>query len=819
MAAWSQTSRALSRHPRWLLLIAAILAVLVNCYPIIFCGRSFVSPNNGAPNNGGNSLLYDTTPTLPGYTDEHIADLHGADTGAIMWHDIPNAFVEARGLFREGALPFWNRCKNAGDPMLPQAISMFGDPLHFIVLAGGASAWAWDLKFLAAKALFCFGCGWLVLLLTRHLGLSLVFTAAAAYCGLFNFVPNHPGFFVFCYTPWILLSAIRALMGTGSRRFAWGLIWLVGDTGCFNAGHVEAAVVCIGGLNVIGLVYALLEARNGRARWRAVAVMAAMTALFLGLNAPVWLPFLSYLPASFNLHTDVVIEQFPLHLLAGLGDDCFYHAVQEGPLAEGPGGTMFALFGTLFALASWRELRSERFFTVSLAAFTVWAGFIFGYIPAAWVEHLPLIRRIGHIRADFSYLAVFHLLIGSAYGSLALIRTVDLQLVWRRWLASAIGLGLIELIFFWFTRAVEKPSEFYLYVAAVTACVLSAPLLYLWLRGAAGARRIAGGLALGLLLFAPHARFGLYTFGPEGWVIQPGVRVPLDAPSEAVEYMRRNAKEPFRATGLAWDLYGGYGAVYGLEDIKGVSALMNPYYNELCTHYPGIERDSYLLELDDPAAAKNLLSMLNVRYLAMNRADPPPDDLPYRLAGKYDLTVFENDAVWPRAFFASRLREYGGVDDFVSALGKDGGTPFVAMSRADLAGHPELLMLVAGSGSSTIQPASGYRLETNVTSFEIDAPASGVALLAETYVAQGFTVEVNGASHPVLRLNHALKGVYLDRPGHYRVTFRYRPPHWGLAMALFYASLAVIGMAALAGVPSFWALSLKRSRLLEIPCR
>jgi len=779
------------------------VAVLWNCYPIVFCGRSFVSPNNGAPTNGGNSLLYDTVPTLPGYFDERIADLHGADTGAIMWHDVPNAFVEARNLMQQGALPFWNRYKNAGDPLLTQGISMFGDPLHFIVLAGGGSAWAWDGKFLAAKWLFCFGCGWLVLDLTRRLGLALLFTVASAFCGLFHFVPNHPGFFVFCYSPWILLSVMRALTESGPRRIGWGLLWLAANTGCFNAGHVEAAVVCIGGLNLTGFIHVLAESKS--VRRRVVGAMAALTALFAGLNAPVWMPFLSYLPASFNLHTDVVIEQFPFYLVAGLFDDRFYQAVQEGPLAQGPGGTMFVLFGMLFALVSFRELQREKFFFINLAALVVWGGFIFGYIPVALVEHLPLIRAIGHIRADFSYLAIFQSLIGSAYGCLALVRLSEAGAIWRRWAAAAGGLVLVELLFFWCTRTIAKPADFPVYVAMVTFCVLAAPPMYLFCRRTVGARGFASRLALGVLLFLPHARFGLYTFGPDRWMLQPGVRARLDFPSKAVESMKHGARDPFRTTGLAWDLYGGYGAVYGLEDIKGVSALMNPYYMDLCGRYPGVERDSYLIELPDPAAARNLLSMLNVRYLVLNPHDPPPGGLPYRLTGRYDLTVFENEAVWPRAFFVNKLRTYHGIDDFVSLLEQYGESPFAAISEADLAHHPALRALAESPAAMTVRAASGYRLGANETSFEIEAPTSGLALVSETYVADGFTVEVNGVAREVLRLNHAFKGVFLDRPGHYLVTFRYAPPHWALASALFLASMALIGAGAVATMRGDWS--------------
>jgi len=788
----------LSRRPRWFLAITALAVVLLNCYPIVFCGRSFVSPNNGAPTDGGNSLMYDTSPTLPGYFDERIADLHGADTGAIMWHDVPNAFVEARNLWQQRAMPLWNRYKNAGDPLLAQGISMFGDPLHLIVLAGGGSAVAWDIKFLVAKVLFCLGCGWLVLLLTRQQRLALFYTVVAAYCGLFNFIPNHPGFFVFCYGPWILLSAMRVLTESGPRRIGWGLLWLVANTGCFNAGHVEAAVVCISGLNLTGLVSVLAEKNS--ARWRAVGLMAALTAIFAGLNAPVWIPFLSYLPDSFNLHTDVVIEQFPLYLIAGLFDDSFYHAVQDGPMAMGPGGTIFVLFGTLFSLASYRELRQETFFKINLVASVVWGGFIFGYIPPALVEHLPLIRGIGHIRVDFSYLAIIQLLIGSAYGCLALARFVEAKEVWRRWFLAAGGLVLIELIFFWSTRTIEKPLELYLYVATITLCVLLVPPMYLFCERTVGAPRLAGCLALGVLLFLPHARFGLYTFGPDRWLLQPGKRAQLDFSSEAVKSMQRDAREPFRATGLAWDLYGGYGAVYDLEDIKGVSALMNRYYMELCTHYPGVERDSYLIELSDPTAAKNLLSMLNVRYLLQNPRDPAPDGLPYRLAGKYDLTIFENDAVWPRAFFADSIRTYQGVDDFVSLLEQYGGSPFAAISEADLDRHPKLRTLAEHPGSMTVRSGFDYKRSANETTFEIEAPARGIVLVSETYVGGAFTAEVNGEAREVLRLNHALKGVFLDKPGHYLLTFRYSPPHWALALTLFFASSTLIGVGAVAWV-------------------
>ena len=89
---------------------------------------------------------------------------------------------------------------------------MIGRPVTWIVISGRGAAGAWDLKFLVAKFLFCVGFGWLILRLFGSLPLSLLFTALSAYCGAFFFVYSHAIiFFVFCYAPWILLSAAQLL--------------------------------------------------------------------------------------------------------------------------------------------------------------------------------------------------------------------------------------------------------------------------------------------------------------------------------------------------------------------------------------------------------------------------------------------------------------------------------------------------------------------------------------------------------------------------------------------------------------------------------
>src|SRR5438445_629815 len=78
-------------------------------------------------------------------------------------------------------------------------------------ILGHGSALAWDIKFLLAKFLFCCGFGLLILRLLGNGPLSLIYSALAAWCGAFFYINNHPAFFVFCYAPWILLSALAFL--------------------------------------------------------------------------------------------------------------------------------------------------------------------------------------------------------------------------------------------------------------------------------------------------------------------------------------------------------------------------------------------------------------------------------------------------------------------------------------------------------------------------------------------------------------------------------------------------------------------------------
>jgi hypothetical protein len=150
--------------------------------------------------------------------------------------------------------------------------------------------------------------------------LGLLFAILGAYCGAFFYINNHQVFFVFTYAPWILLSAIRLLDVNGGDYFRWGLVWLLVNFACFNAGFVEVAVILIAGLNLAALVHALLECRR-RVEWGMVlGRMATGTGLFLGLTAPMWLSFLAALQGAYSVHEQIQVVQLPLKCAAGMFD-------------------------------------------------------------------------------------------------------------------------------------------------------------------------------------------------------------------------------------------------------------------------------------------------------------------------------------------------------------------------------------------------------------------------------------------------------------------------------------------------------------------
>ncbi|MDO8543695.1 MAG: hypothetical protein Q7S40_24910 [Opitutaceae bacterium] len=93
---------ALGARPGRAIGLVALLATVFSAYPVVFLGKSYVSPNLGT------ILLYENYPTLPGSTDATMTDVKLSDIGAVMWQHVPFSMIQHRAL-RQGELPLWNR--------------------------------------------------------------------------------------------------------------------------------------------------------------------------------------------------------------------------------------------------------------------------------------------------------------------------------------------------------------------------------------------------------------------------------------------------------------------------------------------------------------------------------------------------------------------------------------------------------------------------------------------------------------------------------------------------------------------------------------
>jgi hypothetical protein len=315
-------------------------------------------------------------------------------------------------------------------------------------------------------------------------------------------------------------------------------------------------------------------------------------------------------------------------------------------------------------------------------------------------------------------------------------------------------------------------------------------------------------LALGVLL----GRNGLHysTTYQEVYFTAPAVRADLQAPSAAVTFMKTIAgAEPFRAVGTANNLFPGFSAVYGLEGVNGPDAVMNPAYTELLLAAGLLHSGDWRVLLPPAMLAQfqPILDLLNVRFCATGPGAAPPGGT-YSRAADLDLAIYASPTVWPRAFFTDTVIALREPKDLIALARQAGGRPFAAIAAPDLTGQATLARLPREFARRQVVPATDYRLTNNTTSFVIHAPRAGVIVLHESYFPGDFRVTMNGKPADDFRVNHAFKGIAVEAPGLYRVTFAYRPRHWTLALSLAGLGLALVA----AGIVGFTVIE-KRSGL------
>jgi hypothetical protein len=278
--------------------------------------------------------------------------------------------------------------------------------------------------------------------------------------------------------------------------------------------------------------------------------------------------------------------------------------------------------------------------------------------------------------------------------------------------------------------------------------------------------------------FGAHARVGF-----DNYVYNPAPRVDMDAESPVIEALRDDLVEPFRAIRVDLGFMPGWTAVYGIEVPSGPDAVASKAYRELLNASSLDFAWDWLLTArsDRIKQDRPIYDALNVRDYVRPAAERGTALPPLELEMQADVDWLQSTSAWPRAFFTDRVAIYHEPADLITLFRGAGAKPIAALQREDAEFSP---INQAEPDARVVVPATKYRLTTNTTTFTIAAPSAGLVTLLETWWDDDFRVLVNGERADVLRVNHASKGVFLDAPGTYEITFSYWPHHFTLTLGL-----------------------------------
>jgi hypothetical protein len=777
------------RRPYVALVLAATLGVAWQMYPIVFGGRSLVSPDNGPV-----LLLYEKMPTLPGYTKPEGDDSMGADVGALMWAHMPYSAVQHKAIFEHHEWPLWDRYNLCGIPLLGQGQILLGNPLHALVIAADSADWAWDLEFVLTRWLFAFTLGVAALLFGAGLAGAVALAFSASFIGLFAYYYNHPAIFSVAYAPLILVAWAGIVRGRSPRALAaWLGLLLLGSLMELTSGTAKEAVVLMLGMHATGALMLLRSGQSKGLRGRKLLVVGATGVIFVLLTAPHWITFLTVLKQSQTSYdAPGAVLNSPWQIV-GLFDDMFFRELQPKERHGMPAANFLALLGVGWGLLRFRVLPARRTWTSLAFATGATAALVYGLVPTALLVRLPFLANIHHIDKTFSCVLVVQVLLLAAFGWRQLLRDLGQPGYLATHVQFVAGVAVLVLLYFAFaTKAIMSPF-FVLYLEMLMLAVMFWPGVAGWL-AQLGWRRLAHALlAVGAVLclwrhgeYGPHKRFNDY-------VVNPGQRVNLRLKSQAMDLVKRSMTEPFRVLGLGLNLCPGYGAMYGVETIYGVDALRNRRIHELMAAYDF--RRAWMWEKLDtvssvPARAR-LRDSLGIRYyLGTSGSRRRPSGV--RLLANLDMDVFERPEAWPRAFFTDAVLMGEGAPAVAGFVNSGDGHPLAVLAPDDRWRVPGAQIINHGTASRTVNPAFAYQLAENDITFKVNATGPGVVVLGETYYPDAFQVRLDGRTVPYFPVNHAFKGIFVEYAGEHIVTFRYRGQHFGLSLHLAQAGLVLM---------------------------
>jgi hypothetical protein len=719
--------------------------------------------------------------------------------------------------FRAGRLPMWTPWNFAGAPFIWPKFSPFF-ALQSCTASPVVLAWSQLLAAIVVGVgayLFC----------QRVLAVSFWPGAIAAWCyPLTAFFVLWQGFGVCVpvyWLPWVLLAVNETARRT-SPLAPLGLS--IGTALVLTSGQLDvgAQVLLVAGLYGLWCLY---DAYPGQ--WLQRQARKAVLSLVLGwglgilLAAPYVLPVLEYTHAGARMvRRSAGQEERPpvgLRALPEIVLPDFYGAdggksVRFGrdPQPESAAAAYAGLVATLlFAPLAWCSRRHRRinvFCALLLLASLSWCLNIPGFVS---LLRLPGLNMMSHNRLVFA--SSFAVLAMSAVG-IEVLRQGPVPWRWWLWLPPALLAGFCALCLY---RAMFLPEPIDTQLGTALLQGFSPP----WIHDLEGVRRVqlwfewhyfaaAGWCGLTLFgwwllrcrpLWQSQILFslGVLLVGELLWFAHdrrpqcdPALYFP---PVSTLEQIARSA--PGRIIGVNC-LPASLASVCGLRDIRGYDAVDPARLVELtaAAGSPQSRRHPYALtqwlspdtnvDAQGKLTLSPVLDMLGVRYV-IGRGVPPPTVRPaYQ---EPDYWVLVNSNALARAYVPKRVQLEADADARLNKL-------ISPLFDPREVAYVETALALPASCRGRAKLVSEIPTRIKVA---LQMETAGLVVLADLW-DRGWRAYLNGKSIPIVRANHAIRGVAVPA-GEGMLEFRYEPASftWGLRLATLATALlgGWVGMA------------------------
>ncbi len=791
------TSRAARRRWQWAIVIAG--AVFLQCVlnGSALIGQTVMLPL-GVLAQGRNYLPPD--PKAPPVEAAQSV----AFSDSVLNYEFSRRFAVEE--FRAGRVPMWDPYSYAGVPFTHFGKYSPFNCVYFAFPGPITLAWMHLLKCLVATA-------GAFAVFRKIVGARFWPAAVGAWCypltGYFVLWQSFPISFVVAWYPALLVAVASVVR----RSTGLGVIALAAFTTLtVLAGHADVGAQAIVASGLFG-VWCLIRRYRSHGRAATLWAAAALTTGWgagLALSAPYLLPLLEYAKTGqrIALRTAGAEERPPgelLDLLPMLIADwdgshrtgaAFF---ANGNQMEGPAGAYVGLLATLamapLAWASRRHRALNIFWGITALLGAAWAIGIPGLVD---LLRLPGLNMVSHNR--FVFVTGFALLALAVTG---LNRVWNRWPKWQPWFAAP-GVLLAIILLASLARMTSLPANFEdrllrmpepeakllrAELASIyqLAALVSAIGVVVWVAfalgraGPRGTRWLAAGMLLELIVWAKG-------YNPQS---DPRLYFP---PIAVIERIKEAGNE--RAVAVLC-LPANLTQTLGLRDVRGYDGIdprpvlevldrtrepfdSSPPYARTQSYIPAIQISSEG-RLRVPAA----LSMLNVRYLILpaklDSATPPV----WEAEG---YTVYENPAALPRVFVPNKvevLRDDSAVLEAVAAPEFNPAVVSYVAEPVNVSSHAEGV-------------ASVSEMKPTEVVVSVDMKESGIVVLADQW-AKGWRAVVDGSDAPIVRVNHALRGVVVPG-GTHTIVFRYHPP--GLLTGLWLALFGGLGLA-------FWYIGLR----------